>query len=331
MASIPSLGRLASGRPSFGRRMTEYWDSLDHHTDVSEIWMSHPLVRRRINFRISGDESLWPTAWLASRLRDRAPIGRAASIGCGIGNFERDVVSQGLVARITGVDASPQCVDEATILARRGGLDSRISYQCADAREWLSNASELDAVFFHQSLHHFDRLDHLLELVTAALGPGGVLYLDEYVGPSRDEWRLRHFLLHNLAYQLLPWRVRRARLVRAPVNRQDPTEAINSSQILSSVERHFDILERRDYGGNLVSVIYPNLRRPDDSPASAPRAFDQAVATLLNLEDWALRHGRLWSPGSYYTVVIARSKKRASAAENVAAAAGQLAGLPRRQ
>ena len=285
---------------------TGYWDTLDHHTDLDEIWMSHPLVRARINFRISGDPQVWPTAWLASRLHGQLDSGRTASIGCGIGNFERGAVSQGLVTRIIGVDSSPSCIDEATSHARDSGL-AGITYYCGDAREWLKGQTGLDGVFFQQSLHHFDRLDELFRLVAGALRPGGLLVLDEYVGPARNEWRLRDLLLHNLAYRLLPGRVRRAGLVRAPINRDDPTEAINSSQILTSVEKHFEVLERRDYGGNLLSVIYPNLRRPGQSPGSPPEEFDRAITLLLDLEEWCLRHPRLTSSKPYYTTVIART------------------------
>jgi len=225
-----------------GAVSTGYWDSLDRHTDLSEIWMSHPIVRRRINLRISGDQDLWPTVWLGRRLRDRLPLQRTASIGCGIGNFERDVVGQGLVKQIVGVDASTACVAEATELARKAGIESRAAYHCGDAREWLRSATALDAVFFHQSLHHFDRLDELLSLVASALRPD---------------------------------------------------------------EKHFDILERRDYGGNLVSVIYPNLRRPNEFPASPRDEFDRAIEFLLDLEEWCLRHPWLTNARPYYTAVIA--------------------------
>ena len=285
---------------------TGYWDTLRHHTDLDEIWLSHPLVRARVNLRISGDPNVWPTAWLASRLRDQLPLGRTASIGCGIGNFERGAVSQGLVTQIIGIDSSPSCIEEARSHSRDSGF-AGITYYCGDAREWLKGKTGLDGVFFQQSLHHFDRLDDLFRLVAAALRPGGLLYLDEYVGPARHEWRRRDLLLHNLAYRLLPGRVRRAGLVRAPINRDDPTEAINSSEILTSLERHFEILERRDYGGNLLSVIYPNLRRPSDSPGSPPEEFDRAITFLLDLEEWCLRHAKLTGSKPYCTIVIART------------------------
>ena len=57
--SVASLGSRPAGAGPEG-----YWNSLDRHTDLREIWMSHPLVRRRINLLITGEENQWPTAWL---------------------------------------------------------------------------------------------------------------------------------------------------------------------------------------------------------------------------------------------------------------------------
>jgi len=126
----------------------------------------------------------------------------------------------------------------------------------------------------HQSLHHFDRLDELMALVRTALAPKGMLYIDEYIGPSRDEWSWAKLLKPNLVYRLLPRGTRRAKIVRAPINDDDPTEAIRSSQIVRAIERHFAVSQRRNYGGHLLALLYPNMNR------TAPR-FAEAVAQLV--------------------------------------------------
>jgi O-antigen biosynthesis protein len=281
-----------------------YWNDLARHTELDEIWMSHPLARARINERISGRADVWPTGWLRERI-GRRPIRRALSIGCGIGNLERDLARQEIVERCVGVDTAPRCIDEARSRASSEGLADRLEYTVADAWEALSQATDLDAVFFHGSLHHFRGHDELLWRVASALAPGGILYLDEYVGPSRDEWRARNLILPNVIYRLLPSPVRRARLVRAPINRDDPTEAVESSRILPALSRAFSRVERRDYGGNLLSLLYPNLNRP---PAGSPGrdAFNEAVSFLLDLEDVALKHQSLLGVGTWFTVAIAR-------------------------
>ena len=134
-----------------------------------------------------------------------------------------------------------------------------------------------------------------------SLKPGGCLYLDEYVGPSMSEWNVLRLLLPNLAYYALPSRVRRPGLVRAPINPEDPTEAICSAEILPEVSSRFRILEKRDYGGNLLNLIFPNLRRPG-SGESAPTdvVFSGAVSILIRIEEILLR-----KEASHHTLLIA--------------------------
>jgi hypothetical protein len=135
------------------------------------------------------------------------------------------------------------------------------------------------------------------------LKPGGILYLDEYVGPARGEWKWQDLVRWNAVYRALPAAVRRTRVVRRPINREDPTEAIASSGILSAVAEHFRVLARRDYGGNLLAAIYPSLLRPDQ-PGGPPRGvFDRVVASLLAREDRLLARG---AP-AFHTVVVAEA------------------------
>ncbi len=267
--------------------MSQYWDNLARHDGgacIDEIWLSHPLVRAEVNRRVSGDAGKWPADWLREQIVETLP--NTLSIGCGTGAFERGVVSQNIVERITGIDLVPQPLERARELAAPFG--SRISYLQADAMDVLRNGS-FDAVFFHQSLHHFADPAAVLLAVRSALRPGGYLYIDEYVGPSRDEWNVLRLLPANLAYYRLPRSARRPHLVRAPINREDPTEAIASSRILPALRATFPNVIERPYGGNLLSVVYPNLRLPPS---------DEVVARLIALERWQSK--------SYYVVALAR-------------------------
>jgi O-antigen biosynthesis protein len=265
--------------------------------------MNHPAARARINRRVTGDPARWPIAWLPSVVPDRVPFARALSIGCGVGNFERSLIDLGIVGEVTGIDASAEVLEAARCSAEGAGMAGRIRYVHADAREFVAAARGMDAVFFHASLHHFDRLGELLADVRRALAPRGVLYLDEYVGPARDEWTWRHLLAWNAAYRALPARVRRTRIVRRPINAEDPTEAIASSGILPAVAGLFRVLARRDYGGNLLEPIYPSLLRPNQPGGPQPELFDAAVEELLAREDRLLARGR----AGYFSVVVAEA------------------------
>jgi len=281
-----------------------YWSDPGKH-GWDELWQNHPAVRAWINRRVTGDPEKWPIEWLPRVVPDRLPFRRAVSIGCGLGNLERSLVELAVARRVTGVDASVEAVGQARSAASAAGLTDRISYVAADAWNFLAATRGLDAVLFHSSLHHFDRLADFLGLVRAALSPRGVLYLDEYVGPARGEWTWRHLLRWNRLYRGLPGTVRRTRVIRRPINREDPTEAIESSGILPAVERHFRVLARRDYGGNLLAPIYPSLRRPDPAEGPSRAAFDAAVESLLAREERMLGG----DPGSsFHTVVVAEPR-----------------------
>jgi SAM-dependent methyltransferase len=265
-----------------------YWSDLEKH-GWDEIWMNHPAVRARINERVTGDPARWPIHWLTEVAKDRIPFSRSLSIGCGVGNFERSLVELGLVRQVTGIDLSEEALAQARRSAEEAGMSVSIAYVAADAREYLRETRDLDAVFFHASLHHFDRLPEFLALVRESLKPRGILYLDEYVGPARTEWTWRHLVRWNSIYWRLPRAVRRTRVIRRPINREDPTEAIESSGILPAVERHFRVIARRDYGGNLLAPIYPSLLRPNQPDGPAAAEFDAAVVSLSAREDALLR------------------------------------------
>lgn len=276
-----------------------YWSNLEKHA-WDELWMNHPAVRTRINQRVTGDGSRWPIQWLPDVVPERVPFSRAVSIGSGVGNLERSLVDHGLVVQVTGIDESAAAIEQARRSAKEAGMAQRIEYVVADARAYLRSAQNLDAVFFHASLHHFDRLPELLSLVRQSLQPRGVLYLDEYAGPARGEWTWRHLLQWNAIYWSLPRCVRRTRVIRRPINRGDPTEAIESSGILPAVEQHFRVIARRDYGGNLLAPIYPSLLRPNQPHGPTEAQFDDVIQALIQREEELLRH-----ESGFSTVVIA--------------------------
>jgi SAM-dependent methyltransferase len=281
---------------------TNYWADPEKHA-WDGIWMNHPKVRAWVNRRVTGDGSLWPVHSIRTVVPERLPFGRALSIGSGLGNFERSLVQLDIASTVTGIDLSREVLVEAERRASEADMSGRIRYVAADARAYLGETRGFDAICFHASLHHFDRVGELLDRVRRALKPGGILYLDEYVGPSRHEWTWRHLAEWNLRYRLLPAAVRRTHIVRRPISDEDPTEAIASSDILAEVERRFRVLRRFDYGGNLLSAVYPSLLRPDQPGGPPPAVYDRAVDELLAAEDALLARGR----PSFHAVLVAES------------------------
>ncbi|MEE8522421.1 MAG: class I SAM-dependent methyltransferase [Thermoanaerobaculia bacterium] len=289
-----------------------YWNDLDHHLGeerLGNFWMDHPRVRAYINESISGSAGRWPTDWFRDTFAERLPLDEALVLGCGTGGLERDLVGKGVACRALGIDVVEEPLAFARDAARSAGLSGRIRYRRADARAFLEDLEEpAEAIFFQASLHHFDDVPDFLELVRSRLRPQGLLYLDEYVGPSMSSWRWWRLAPLNAAYYLLPRKLRRGRLVRAPVNPDDPTESVDSGRILGAVTRNFRVLERRDYGGNLLAYLFPNLAKPGDGRRDpTPAEFDRAVDRLIALEKKLLASRWLPESASYHTVLVAEA------------------------
>ena len=263
-------------------------------------WMHEPLVRQRINASIAGSEDIWPTDWLRDQLGGRT-LAQGVSLGCGDGALERDLVRKGICKRIVGIDISTRAIEKATRLAAEEGLEG-ITYRRADLNTADLGDQVFDGAFFHQSLHHVEDLEHCLRAVERALRPGSPVYLDEYVGPSRSEWRREVLADAEAVFQSLPREVRRRSRLQLPVDWRDPTEAIRSSEIVAAVESTFDVVARRDYGGNFLSVIYPHL----DLRSVEPSHRLELIDFLLDAEADHLRIGH----ESYYVVILARVRER---------------------
>ena len=269
-----------------------FWGRTFAHGEL-RTWMGEEVVRRYINESVTGSPDLWPIEWLQTRVP--SPFTAAVSLGCGEGSLERDLISKGLCVSILGIDISVTALKLAE--AKAAGLKG-VRYQQGDLNALKLPAGAFDAAFFHQSLHHVENLDACLSATAAALRPGALVYIDEYVGPSRGEWSAAHIKDASDLYSRLPASVRRSRRLELPVDWRDPTEAVRSSQILPAVSRHFTILDRRDYGGNYLSVIHPHLRL--DHLTSEER--NALLQSLVDAEREHLAAGH----DSYYTVLIAK-------------------------
>src|SRR5438105_1030578 len=83
------------------------------------------------------------------------------------------------------------------------------------------DGSSYDAVFFHQSLHHVRSIEKLLVRVERALARDGLLFLDEWTGPSRREWTNERLAKLRRIYADLPQEWRRFPILQKPLEIND--------------------------------------------------------------------------------------------------------------
>ena len=281
------------------RRVVERFWSRRFAGDVLRTWMHEPIVRRAINRRLTGDEHTWPLDDFRTRYGHRG-FDHGLSLGCGDGALERDVLAKDLCRSMVGLDLSTTAIERATGHAVAAGFGDRVRYQLADLNSLELPAETYDIAFFHQSLHHVADLEGCLDQVRRSLRPGGLLYLDELVGPSRGDWHRSMLADAEAAFARLPKHLVRRHPLDVPVDWRDPSEAIRSGEILEQVERRFRIVERHDYGGHLLALIHPYLHQD----ALATPKGEAALAELLATEDQLLAAGHT----TFYTVIVAEPR-----------------------
>jgi SAM-dependent methyltransferase len=276
----------------------EFWDAGAPGEPEDRYWGAQPLVRRAINRRVTGDPNRWPMEWFADKYVP-APLPLGLSIGCGTGLLERDVFLKGICERIEGVDFSPEAITEARRGAEEAGLARRLDYRVEDINAIRLPRGRYDIAFFHGSLHHVRNVERVLEEVHAALRPGGLLFLDEYMGPSRSEWATAEWGFARSAFDALPEELKNRPELAIPLPMDDPSESVRSSAILPAVCRLFEVLEDRPYGGNVLWFVFPCLdisRLREDGTG--------VLSRLIALEDHLLE--KAWVD-SYFRVIVARS------------------------
>ena len=273
--------------------MSDFWDREvieRHHNE----WMALPAVREHINELIGGEQPMWPIDWFESWLRGRT-FRRALSVGCGSGALERDLLKRGLCDSIDAFDGSLMSLRLARETAQRAGFGDRIRYFAADFNQYVLPRSAYDIVFFHQSAHHIARLERFFTQVLRTLKRDGLVYLDEYVGPSRFEWSEDRMRTQQSFYTSLPRCARISDRLTLPVQEDDPSEAIRSSEIEPILSAGFDVLARRPYGGMLLSLVIPSLR---------PKAIGEMLPYVIGCERSLIAAG----VASFYAVIVATPK-----------------------
>jgi len=343
-------------------RTAEHWDEF---TDTSAgkktglYWVEVPEVLRSINRSISGDPHVdWTEYTVRKYFSNRLPLTRCLSLGSGTGELERNLARTGAFVECDAYDISPKAVERARELAKKDGLNN-IQYAVRDINQLSLPRDTYDAVWLYGALHHFHSLETVSREIAQSLTPGGLLLLNEYVGPARFQFPQRQKEIANLCLRLLPrryrlicaealkeeqkievrqgrranWRLMMERLglrkagelnpsretgavkeseryresVGFPSADQvaslDPSEAVRSHEIFEVLERHFEVIEKVEWGGNIVQFLLAGIacNFSDDDPASV-----ELVKLVFEIERVLLQCGEIKSDFAY---LVARPQR----------------------
>jgi ubiquinone/menaquinone biosynthesis C-methylase UbiE len=263
------------------------------------IWEDLPWFEARINLLASGDEAVGHMEYLASRHLGEGLS--ALSLGCGDGAEELKWAATGRFQRIVGIDVTPELIETATATAASSPHAEVLDFRVDDAETLDIAAHSLDAVIFEHALHHFKPVRTVLERVQRWLRPDGLVLVNEFVGPTRFQWTERQLEVANALLSLLPRHLRRqvngrVRTRVVPPSklamRMDPSEAIQSSQIIPLLDELFDRVELRRMGGTLGHLVFARIAQNFSADDPDARRWAQLV---FEAEDLLMDSGEIGS------------------------------------
>ena len=246
-------------------KVQEFWGH-EHREARKHNWLEHPVALACIHQRRAGDPTIdLVKYWRRDFLHAPAPL--ALSLGCGFGSWERAAIAGQLATHFEAYDVSEGAIVQARSYAAAEGLGDRITYGVADLNTMELPAGRYNAIFGISSLHHVSGLEHLFAQCRRALTPGGLMFIDEYVGAPRFQSSPRAVAIINQLLQFLPDRYRRSvyldsqprtSYANTPLDwfeQNDPSEAIRSDEILPCLRQHFEIIDHKPYGGALLHML----------------------------------------------------------------------------
>ena len=298
-------------------RIADYW-ATDRKIDKPLSWLEHPVLVRNVFRRIGGHEGISGPSWFHNKYLGQR-IELALSLGCGTGAFERDGIRANMARAFHAHDISPGAIATAKAEAEKIGFGHRIEYSVMNLDDAQFPEAAYDVAFGLMAVHHVFRLEDLFKKIRAALKPHGLLYLDEYIGPSRFQTPPEVTALINSIRDRLPKELLTSLFAKdgSPIGRYapspvehfeatDPSEAIRSAEIVPQLSMYFDILEYRPYGGALLHMLLSGIVGnfdPND-------AKDVALLEMLALLEETLEAFGVIEPE--FAVIVARPKRSAT-------------------
>jgi SAM-dependent methyltransferase len=275
-------------------------------------WWHLPQIKRHMNRIICGkpvDGMAGGDTCVLGELAGGRPYPKALSIGCGIASKEISLLRAGTVEQFVVYELSPKRIGSGRRAAKRHGISDRIEFHNTSVEFDAPPPRQFDLVYWNNSLHHMLNVRACLEWCRSALRPGGVIYLNDFVGPTRMQWPDEMIEVANRIRGSLPQHLLVGRDGGTPLSREvarpslhkliasDPTECADSGTILSAFKDLFPDHVIRLTGGviyhlALKGCLHNFNHESDDELLSMLLATDEVIARL-GMTHYAMAYSRL--------------------------------------
>lgn len=272
-----------------------------------------PVAQYQIK-QMFGEENLNIHKHILDSIRKYFPIGnlRCCLLGClETGGPENSFIKSGLFKKIDVFDIAESLIERKKERISREGVQG-INYFHTNLNRHIFEPSAYDVVFSWGTIHHIENLEHLFQQIQRALSPGGILIAREYSGPDRLQLTDEQLALANTLLKCIPEHYRRKadgsiknrenRISESRRKRYDPSEAVRSSRIVSTMKDYFTFDSFCETGGALLHPLLNGIANNFEKDERGKEILD----VLIEIEKTLTKSKLLPSD---YIFLIARPKE----------------------
>ncbi|PKA83068.1 methyltransferase family protein [Ulvibacter sp. MAR_2010_11] len=267
--------------------------AFNESAEEAANWWIIPKVLERWNSLITGNpKTNYKEHLIEAYFKDRSGI-KLLSLGSGDCSHELELATYSQFDEILCIDLAENRLDEAREKAKKQGL-TNIHFLCTDLEAYEFPANYFNVVLFNASLHHFENVEQLLaNPIKTTLASGGLLVINEFVGPNRLQYPKNQLRAINEALQLIDPPFRKRYKTNSVKNHYygsgvwrmimaDPSECVDSHAIMPAIHKHFKTLEEKPYGGSILMSVLKDISHHFVNP---DKRGVEILETLFAFED----------------------------------------------
>ncbi|MBK8347155.1 MAG: methyltransferase domain-containing protein [Saprospiraceae bacterium] len=245
------------------RTISSFTDHFEHAN-----WWIIPYLKEHRNFLISGNSNMEYEQYVTENYFFESKNRNLISFGCGEGSHELTFAKLNPHLNVLGYDISQSLIDKANTKSTVENIDN-VKFYNNDIYKILLENESVDYFLFNASLHHFRDIKGLVtRKLLPALKKGGLVIINEYVGPNRLNFPNSQIEFCNNCLRRIPQEDRKILLLNKYKTRcyrtgklrmiiSDPSECVDSESIISVLKDTFVELKYVSLGGN---ILVPTLK-----------------------------------------------------------------------
>ncbi|NJR44623.1 MAG: class I SAM-dependent methyltransferase [Hyellaceae cyanobacterium CSU_1_1] len=196
-------------RKSIQKKIADKWTTKSQNPQtIKNKWWKSKHIIRAINMRVAGLPLDGQSAGLVQKAKEMAgtsvPFSLGVSVGCGAGDKEMSLISQGLVEKFILYELSEYRVELGRNYAKSQGLSDRVTFVVGDAFEMLKQDEYCDFIHWNNSLHHMLDTEQAIKWSYKLLKKGGMFYMDDYVGKNYLQFNFKTSEICTRIRNILP-------------------------------------------------------------------------------------------------------------------------------